>query len=147
MRKREWKVKFLAALRTSGNVRLACDEAGVDRSWAYKQQKRSLEFAEQWAEALQEAIDRLEAEAWKRARDGVTRHKPIFYRGDKVGEEIITEYSDTLMVLLLKSHRPNVYRERQENINTNIRPNQITIIEAVKHCQPDQENRYQEAPT
>lgn len=34
------------------------------------------------------------------------------YQGQKVAEKIVTEYSDSLMTLLLKAHRPEKYRER-----------------------------------
>jgi hypothetical protein len=63
-------------------------------------------------EATDEACDVLEAEAWRRAVDGVDR--PIFQRGEQVGVERV--YSDNLMVQLLKAHRPEKYRERTENI-------------------------------
>lgn len=107
-----WREGFIAALRNSGNVRASCQAAGVERSTAYRAYATSSEFAAQWEEALEEAIDTLEGAAWKRARDGVVRHEPIMYQGEKVGEKVITEYSDTLMTLLLKAHRPEKYRER-----------------------------------
>lgn len=107
-----WQERFIAALRNSGNVRAACQAAGVHRTTPYKAYAESPEFARQWDEALEDAIDTLEAAAWKRARDGVTRHDPIMFQGQKVAEKVITEYSDTLMITLLKAHRPEKYRER-----------------------------------
>jgi N-methylhydantoinase A/oxoprolinase/acetone carboxylase beta subunit len=107
-----WRERFIAALRNSGNVRASCQAAGVDRSTAYRAYSASPEFAERWNEALEEAIDTLEAAAWSRARDGVVRHEPIMYQGQKVAEKVVTEYSDSLMTLLLKAHRPEKYRER-----------------------------------
>lgn len=107
-----WQERFITALRNSGNVRAACQAAGVHRTTPYKAYAESPEFARQWDEALEDAIDTLEAAAWKRARDGVTRHDPIMFKGQKVAEKVITEYSDTLMVTLLKAHRPEKYRER-----------------------------------
>lgn len=107
-----WQERFIAALRNSGNVRASCQAAGVERSTAYRAYKASPEFAAQWDEALEEAIDTLEAAAWSRARDGVVRHEPIMYQGQKVAEKVIIEHSDSLMTLLLKAHRPEKYRER-----------------------------------
>jgi hypothetical protein len=107
-----WQERFIAALRNSGNVRAACQAAGVHRTTPYKAYAESPEFARQWDEALEDAVDTLEAAAWKRARDGVTRHDPIMFQGQKVAEKVITEYSDTLMITLLKAHRPEKYRER-----------------------------------
>lgn len=107
-----WRPRFIQALRNSGNVRASCQAAGIDRSTVYKAREKSKEFAEAWDEALEEAVDTLEAAAWTRARDGVTRREPVMYKGEKVGEKVITEYSDQLMTLLLKAHRPDKYRER-----------------------------------
>jgi hypothetical protein len=115
MRADIWKPRFIEALRNSGNVRASCQAAGITRRAVYKVRERSEEFARQWDEALEEAIDSLEAAAWRRARDGVTRHEPIMYQGQKVSEKVITEYSDALMTLLLKAHRPEKFRERVEH--------------------------------
>lgn len=107
-----WRPLFINALRNSGNVRAACQAAGIARSAAYLARERSPEFKAAWDEALEEAVDTLEAAAWMRARDGVKRVEPIMYQGQKVAEKVIAEYSDSLMSLLLKAHRPAKYRER-----------------------------------
>ncbi len=88
----EWKPAFLAHLRETANVRDSCQAAGVARGMVYARKHDDPEFAKQWAEALEDAIDVLEATARKRA----------------LGE------SDTLMIFLLKAHRPDKYRERQQ---------------------------------
>ena len=107
-----WRPLFINALRNSGNVRASCQAAGITRDAAYKARQSSPEFAVQWDEALEDAVDTLEAAAWTRARDGVQRIDPIMYQGQKVAEKVIREYSDSLMTLLLKAHRPERYRER-----------------------------------
>ncbi|MDC9822989.1 hypothetical protein PRN20_04535 [Devosia sp. ZB163] len=61
-----------------------------------------------WDEAEQEAADRLEREAWRRAAEGTK--KPIVYKGKVTGHYL--EYSDRMLELLLKAHRPENYRER-----------------------------------
>lgn len=85
---------FLEALATSPNVSAACKAAGVGRTTAYDAREADPEFAEKWTEALESAVDDLAADAFKRAKAG----------------------SDVLTIFLLKSHRPEVYREstRQE---------------------------------
>lgn len=84
-----WRGVFLEALRDSGNVRFATQKAGVSRDAAYKARERSPDFSAAWDVAIDEAVDLLEASAWQRAR--VT--------------------SDTLLIFLLKAHRPAKYRE------------------------------------
>lgn len=82
--------RFVKSLAEFGNVRLACKAAGIARSWAYAQRAENPEFAEAWQSALQEGVDQLELEAWRRAK----------------------EKSDLLLIFLLKAHRPEVFREQ-----------------------------------
>jgi hypothetical protein len=85
----EGREPFLAAFRRSGNVRAACEVAGVARQVVYRWRERDETFAEAWVEAKAEAIEVLEHEAHRRAMNS----------------------SDTLMIFLLKAAKPEVYRE------------------------------------
>lgn len=107
-----WQQRFLDGLRECANVRMACELAGIERTTAYKARKRDADFAAAWEQVIQDAIDSLEQEAWRRARQGVTRVEPIMYQGVQVAEKIITEYSDNLITFLLKANRPDKYREQ-----------------------------------
>jgi hypothetical protein len=114
-RARPWQKGFLAVLRESGNVRLACDAAQIDRSTAYARRNVDEAFAAAWEHALSEAADLLEAEAWRRAYDGWD--EPVYGRvgKDQDGQVgIVRKYSDSLMNTLLKGHKPEKYRERHE---------------------------------
>lgn len=97
---------FLAELAAAGNIAAACRATGVSRSTVYNWRQASSDFAARFTEAMDEAIDSLEAEAWRRGRDGVA--KPIFYQGEVCGH--IQEYSDRLLILLLQAHRPERFR-------------------------------------
>jgi hypothetical protein len=105
-----WEKAFLSSLRKLGNVTSACNAAKIERSTAYRHKEADKEFAALWQEALDEAADRLEAEARRRAERGVL--SPVYQGGKLVGQ--VREYSDTLMALLLRAHKPEKYRERQE---------------------------------
>lgn len=72
-------------------------------------------FDELVAEAIEMGTDALEDTALKRARFGVD--KPVFYQGEVVGS--IREYSDTLLIFLLKARRPEKFTERQRQIHEN----------------------------
>lgn len=87
-----WEERFLESLRTHGVVTFACRDAEIERTTAYKARERDLVFAERWQDALEQACDLLEFHAKKRA----------------------IEHSDTLMIFLLKAHRPDKYREKVE---------------------------------
>ncbi|HUV73849.1 MAG TPA: hypothetical protein VMW79_06045 [Anaerolineae bacterium] len=84
-----WRPVFLAALRNSANVRAATQAAGIDRTTAYKARNRSQEFRRQWEEAMEDACDLLEAEAFRRAMAS----------------------SDWLLRMLLSAHRPERFRD------------------------------------
>lgn len=90
---RDWREEFIAALRDNGNVAEACRRAHIDRKTAYNLRKKSATFAAQWEEALEDAIEELERVANWRAR----------------------MTSDTLLIFLLKAHRPDKYREVVRN--------------------------------
>ena len=111
VRAREWKPKFLTALRVTGSVTAAAEYSGIHRRSVYKARDRSKTFAESWDEALNQAKYALETEARRRAIDGAD--KPIFYKGVQVAT--IKEYSDRLLEVLLKAHMPEKYRERFEH--------------------------------
>lgn len=108
--KKEWQQPFLNALRRSFNVTRAARAAGVARKTAYHYRANDPDFAEQWNDALGQGIDSAEAEAYRRAVRGVI--KPVYQNGKEVGK--VKEYSDTLLIFLLKSHRPQVYNQPVE---------------------------------
>src|SRR5262249_55931157 len=85
-----WHPRFIEILSQSCNVTLACKGAGIDRTTAYAHKKEMPDFSNAWDEAIEQAVDILEAEAWQRAR----------------------KQSDVLMIFLLKAHKPEKYRER-----------------------------------
>jgi hypothetical protein len=102
------KQRFIDALASSGVVLAAVRAAGVARSVVYEWRAADEAFRSAWLEALDDSSDLLEAEAVRRAARGTPR--PVFYRGEQVGS--ITEYSDALLMFLLKARRPETYREQ-----------------------------------
>lgn len=132
-----WAKAFLASLAALGNVQAACEAAKIERSTAYRHREADEGFAEAWNAAMESAADLLEEEARRRAYDGVRRLK--FDRGkvitvpltaadgevmlDEHGKPMMVpyvehEYSDSLMMFLLKGARPEKYRERTETKHT-----------------------------
>ncbi len=99
---------FLAELAQTGNVGAAARQAGYGRTQLYQWRQAEAAFAEAWDDAVTEYTESLEAEADRRAVQGVV--KPVFYLGETCGQ--IRQYSDTLLIFRLKALRPDVYRER-----------------------------------
>ena len=102
--------KFLAALRETCNVTESARLVGVSRRCAYDHKEADPEFSQAWEEAVDEAADRLEREAWRRGVEGID--KPVTYQG--VITATYKEYSDRMLELLLKAHRPEKFKDRQE---------------------------------
>lgn len=106
--------KFLAVLAQTCNVSEAVRAAGIGRTTAYAWRETDQAFRAAWDEAEQEGADALEREAWRRAVEGVDR--PITYQGDITAT--YKEYSDRLLELLLKAHRPEKFKDRVQAEHT-----------------------------
>jgi hypothetical protein len=104
--KPKYQRRMLEALASGLSPARAAKAAGVGRSTAYLWRRQDPEFARKWDEAVVEGIDLLEEEARRRAVDGFNE-RPVYHRGVIVGE--IREYSDKLLMFLLKRRMPEVY--------------------------------------
>jgi len=102
---------FLDVLRETCNVSEAARAAGIGRRTAYEWRAADPAFAEAWKEAEEIAADKLEREAWRRAVDGTD--KPISFQG--VITATYKEYSDRMLEILLKAHRPDKFVERSKS--------------------------------
>lgn len=111
--RRDWRPKFIAGLESNGIVSTACRVAGIGRSTAYDARRKDQAFADAWDEAIELAIGVAEGEAYRRAVHGVV--KPVYQGGVKVGE--ITEYSDTLLIFILRALKPEKYREPKGDVH------------------------------
>jgi hypothetical protein len=81
---------FLEAMRETCNVSHSARVAGIRRQLAYQWRDDDPEFAAEWADAEEEAADKLEEIARQRAVGG----------------------SDRMLEILLKAHRPEKFVER-----------------------------------
>ena len=86
-----WHAAFLEDLAENCNVASAVRVAGIAKSTAYKHREENPAFAAEWDDAVEAGIQALELAARKRAMT----------------------VSDTLAIFLLKSHRPDTYRENK----------------------------------
>lgn len=104
----EQRDKFLEALAAGDTVIEAASAAGRGRRDFYRLKPEDAEFAAAWKAAYDEGTDKLEAEAERRAIEGVPR-RSYDKDGNLVREEQI--YSDGLMMFMLKSRRPEKFRD------------------------------------
>jgi len=83
------KKRFIAALTAQGTVYHAAQVAGISRQTAYRWQREDPEFADQWDEAIENAVDVVESTIYQQAIGGNT----------------------IAAIFCLKAHRP-IYRDR-----------------------------------
>ncbi len=142
------KRTFLAAIANTANIVRAAEIAGIDRDNHYLWMKKDPEYAAAFEIAWKRGADVLEAEAVRRAYEGVI--KPVFYGGkraidvvqnpdgsikrDKDGKPVgipaaVREYSDPLLIFLLKGRNPQVFadRVRQEHSGDPRGPLEIVV--------------------
>lgn len=104
------KELFLDQLARTGNVTSAALMAG----WKYPtiadmHREEDPDFAYAWIDAKRRANHALEAEARRRAVEGVK--EPVFHKGEIVGS--VTKYSDKMLELVLKAEMPEKYKDAQ----------------------------------
>ena len=95
------KNKFLNAFAKLGSVKAAAD-AGIDRTTHYTWLDDE-SYRRAYERARQIAADALEEEARRRAVEGY------------IGKDGVREYSDKLLIALLKANFPDRYKERLES--------------------------------
>ena len=78
-----WYPRFLKRLADWPNVAEACRTAGISRMTAYRARRSNPDFAQRWAEAIEEGFGRLEDRAVQLATEGWS--EPVFYQGAQVG--------------------------------------------------------------
>lgn len=65
-------------------------------------------YVAEFRHAEESVADMLEREAIRRAAEGV--EEPVWHQGQMVGS--VRKFSDTLLIFLLKGHRPEKFKER-----------------------------------
>jgi hypothetical protein len=97
---------FLIVLEKSCNISHAARAAGMDRTTAYDWRATDDDFARRWHEAEEAAVDKLEQVAYERSIKGE---------------------SDRMLEILLKSHRPHKYVEKQLHAHALTKETQETL--------------------
>ena len=128
------KKAFLAAFRKNGNVTRAAEAAKIDRRTHYDWMKADAAYILDFADAQKDASDFLEEEARRRATEGVRKYRfnpktgeP--YTNPETGEPYYEhDYSDTLLIFLMKGADPEKYAERHK---VGSDPDQPVILKVV----------------
>lgn len=131
------KKDFLAAFVACGNVSLTARQTGIGRQTHYDWLRLDPDYAAAWEEARAEALGVLEVEARRRAVEGTPRVK--FHKGEPLidpangGPYVEREYSDVLLIFLLKAWDPDKYGDRA----TGHRQLNVNLINNAREAKPD----------
>lgn len=108
------QIAFIEALAETGLVEEACRRVGMSDTSAYNLRFRAhaASFRTAWEAASDYALHLLEQDTFVRSRKGVAR--PIFYKGEQVGEW--RHFDERLTMFLLRSRRPQRYGKWTERI-------------------------------
>lgn len=118
---------FLKAYTEELTIAGAIRVTGVDHT-AHHYWMRSHGVYKRLFEDLREfVVEALEGEAFRRSYHGVT--EAVFYQGEVCGSK--TNYSDTLLMFLLRAANPDKYRERS-TMDLNVKPIDADIAPALK---------------
>ena len=99
--------KFLEALAAGWSVRHAATlTTHAFQRW-YELRAADEEFAEAWAQAVEQGTQRIEDEMLRRGVEGWD--EPVFQKGELVGH--IRRYSDQMLAQLHRIRRPDLYRD------------------------------------
>lgn len=119
-----WEKRFLVNLAKTGNVSLSAKMARVTKQTVYHLRDNDPKFAAKMQDALELDTALLENEARRRAHDGVIR--ATYYKGRPCGKH--REFSDTLLIFLLKAKKPEVYRDNAPAVTVNTNVQQHTDV-------------------
>lgn len=101
---------FFDTLAATDHVRKAVSASGLARRTVYAWRDSDPEFAQRWTDAREAYVDRLEAEAYRRAVEGID--KGVWHQGQQVGLE--KQYSDSLLLAMLRAKRSREYGDKSK---------------------------------
>ncbi len=116
---KRWNAKketlFLEVLQQTGNVTRATEKAGLDRSLVYRRRNLNPRFREKWQNAMEQALDYLEAYLWDKA---MGKEMTEAQDGGLVDEKIA--------IFLLKAHRPEIFGDGKMRRNRDKKTNGLS---------------------
>jgi hypothetical protein len=108
-----WRPKFLAGLSLTNSPTLAARFARTTKQTAYNHRKWDSEFAQQWEDAVENAVDLLHARAFQRALEGDC--EPVFYMGLIIG--YVRKYDSKLQIEMLRAYKPDTFKTAGVQVN------------------------------
>lgn len=101
---------FMAAYKLLGDVSAAAAAAKIHRSAHYQWLEKYPNYAKAFRQAREQLGDMLEAEIFKRAKDGTL--EPVFYQGMKCGA--VRRFDNHAGIAMLRALKPKEYGLKAE---------------------------------
>jgi hypothetical protein len=124
-----WRPRFLAALSLTNSPTLAARSARASKQTAYSHKRQDPEFAEQWQEAIDHAVELLHARTFQRALEGDL--EPVFYMGKPVG--YVRKFSDKLQIEMLRAYKPDTFKTPGTQVNIGTKGDVFVLTEEQRH--------------
>ena len=126
---RVWRPRFLAALSMCHSPELAARHARISCQMAYYHRKHDPQFAAQWEEARDHAVEMLHARVFQRCLEGDL--EPIMYMGEPVG--YIRKFCDKLQIEMLRAWKPDRFKTPGTQVNIGTRGDVFVLTEEQRH--------------
>ncbi len=110
LRNSDARARVLAEFAACGQITKACEVVGIARDTHYDWLQRYPEYRTAFEKARERAADVLEDEAWRRAHEGIERWTTVAGK-----EKLQREYSDNLLMFLLKARNRKVFGDRSDD--------------------------------
>jgi len=108
---------------------LAARHARISCQMAYYHRKHDPQFATQWEEARDHAVELLHARVFQRCLEGDL--EPIMYMGEPVG--YIRKFSDKLQIEMLRAYRPERFKTPGTQVNIAAKNEVFVLTEEQRH--------------
>jgi hypothetical protein len=113
----------------TNSVRLSARHARISRKMAYEHRQRDKEFAEQWDEAIETALDLLHARVFQRCLEGDL--EPVYYMGVVV--DYVRKFDSKLQIEMLRAYRPERFKTPGTQVNIGTRGDVFVLTEEQRH--------------
>ena len=110
--------QFFEILSKTGNVTAGASAIGLKRSQLYHKRKTNEKFRQQWEDAMNEALDHLESQLWKRALGQTDMQKNTKGQSDVKKSSTDEKAEERLAMFLLKAHRPEIFGDAKARQKT-----------------------------
>ena len=103
---------------------LAARFSRITKQTIYNHRKWDSEFAAQWQEAVEHAVELLHSRCFQRALEGDC--EPVFYMGKPVG--YVRRFDSRLQIELLRAYKPERFKAAGTQVNVGVKSDVFVLV-------------------